>query len=42
MDTVMPCGRVLQTIGAHFLGQKFAKVFDIKFRDQKNKYQVGR
>eukprot|EP00013_Stygamoeba_regulata_P001075 CAMPEP_0177634200 /NCGR_PEP_ID=MMETSP0447-20121125/3242_1 /TAXON_ID=0 /ORGANISM="Stygamoeba regulata, Strain BSH-02190019" /LENGTH=582 /DNA_ID=CAMNT_0019135907 /DNA_START=135 /DNA_END=1883 /DNA_ORIENTATION=- len=39
MDTVMPCGRVLQTIGAHYLGQKFAKVFDIKFRDQSNQYE---
>ena len=26
----MPCGRVLQAVGAHYLGQKFARVFDIK------------
>ena len=30
LDVVMPCGRVLQTIGAHYLGQHFSKVFDIK------------
>jgi prolyl-tRNA synthetase len=29
LDVVMPCGRVLQTIGAHYLGQHFSKVFDI-------------
>lgn len=31
MDTVMPSGKVLQTVGAHYLGQKFAKVFEIQF-----------
>ncbi|KAH0789282.1 prolyl-tRNA synthetase [Histomonas meleagridis] len=30
LDVVMPCGRVLQTIGCHYLGQHFSKVFDIK------------
>jgi prolyl-tRNA synthetase len=29
LDVVMPCGRVLQTVGAHYLGQHFSKVFDI-------------
>ena len=28
----MPCGRVLQTVGAHYLGQKFANAFNIKFK----------
>ena len=39
MDTIMPSGRVLQTVGAHFLGQKFAKSFDIKFLNEKNKHE---
>ena len=34
LDVVMPCGRVLQTIGAHYLGQHFSKVFDIKVGDE--------
>lgn len=29
LDVVMPCGRVLQTVGAHYLGQHFSKVFNI-------------
>lgn len=33
LDVVMPCGRVLQTVGAHYLGQHFSKVFDIKVND---------
>jgi prolyl-tRNA synthetase len=37
MDTIMPSGRVLQTVGAHYLGQKFAKSFKIEFLNQKNK-----
>eukprot|EP00010_Vexillifera_abyssalis_P004684 CAMPEP_0201552120 /NCGR_PEP_ID=MMETSP0173_2-20130828/14328_1 /ASSEMBLY_ACC=CAM_ASM_000268 /TAXON_ID=218659 /ORGANISM="Vexillifera sp., Strain DIVA3 564/2" /LENGTH=547 /DNA_ID=CAMNT_0047962547 /DNA_START=28 /DNA_END=1668 /DNA_ORIENTATION=+ len=41
LDTVMPCGRVLQTVGAHFLGTKFSSAFDIKFLDEKNKYQLA-
>lgn len=36
LDVIMPCGRVLQTAGIHYLGQKFAKVFDITFLDQNN------
>ncbi|GKT21729.1 prolyl-tRNA synthetase, putative, partial [Aduncisulcus paluster] len=39
MDTIMPCGRVLQTVGAHYLGQKFAKACDIKYLDEKNEFQ---
>lgn len=30
LDVVMPCGRVLQSVGAHYLGQHFSSVFDIK------------
>lgn len=36
LDVIMPCGRVLQTAGIHYLGQKFAKVFDITYLDQNN------
>ena len=32
-DTVMPDGKVLQQPSTHFLGQNFAKSFNIKFRD---------
>jgi prolyl-tRNA synthetase len=39
MDTIMPSGRVLQTVGAHYLGQKFARSFDIKFLNDKNKHE---
>eukprot|EP00698_Gefionella_okellyi_P003087 TRINITY_DN1289_c0_g1_i4.p2 TRINITY_DN1289_c0_g1~~TRINITY_DN1289_c0_g1_i4.p2 ORF type:complete len:550 (+),score=99.71 TRINITY_DN1289_c0_g1_i4:31-1680(+) len=41
LDTIMPCGRVLQTVGAHYLGQKFAKVFDIKFLNKQQKDELG-
>eukprot|EP01104_Vermistella_antarctica_P006213 TRINITY_DN16936_c0_g1_i1.p1 TRINITY_DN16936_c0_g1~~TRINITY_DN16936_c0_g1_i1.p1 ORF type:complete len:571 (-),score=167.98 TRINITY_DN16936_c0_g1_i1:144-1802(-) len=41
MDTVMPCGKVLQTIGAHYLGQKFAEVFKIQFLNQKNVFEFA-
>lgn len=41
MDTVMPCGKVLQTVGAHYLGQKFSKAFDIKFLDKDNKTDLA-
>eukprot|EP00009_Paramoeba_aestuarina_P008567 CAMPEP_0201524660 /NCGR_PEP_ID=MMETSP0161_2-20130828/24080_1 /ASSEMBLY_ACC=CAM_ASM_000251 /TAXON_ID=180227 /ORGANISM="Neoparamoeba aestuarina, Strain SoJaBio B1-5/56/2" /LENGTH=544 /DNA_ID=CAMNT_0047924163 /DNA_START=92 /DNA_END=1727 /DNA_ORIENTATION=+ len=40
MDTIMPSGRVLQTVGAHYLGQKFAKSFKIEFLNQKNKKEM--
>mmetsp|Transcript_22257 Transcript_22257/g.62528 ORF Transcript_22257/g.62528 Transcript_22257/m.62528 type:complete len:546 (-) Transcript_22257:370-2007(-) len=39
MDTIMPSGRVLQTVGAHYLGQKFAKSFDIKFLNDKKEHE---
>lgn len=33
LDVVMPCGRVLQSIGSHYLGQHFSQAFNIKFTD---------
>ena len=36
LDTILPSGKVLQSVGAHYLGQKFAKPFDIKFLNQSN------
>ncbi|KAG9397118.1 Proline-tRNA ligase class IIa [Carpediemonas membranifera] len=41
LDTIMPCGRVLQTVGAHNLGQKFAKVFDIKYQTEDNREEYA-
>ncbi|MFX1514437.1 MAG: proline--tRNA ligase [Promethearchaeota archaeon] len=32
LDAIMPNGMVLQCAGNHLLGQKFAKVFDIKYK----------
>jgi prolyl-tRNA synthetase len=31
LDVIMPCGRVLQTVGSHYLGQHFSKPFNIIF-----------
>ncbi|MCX6778507.1 MAG: proline--tRNA ligase [Candidatus Micrarchaeota archaeon] len=36
-DTLMPDMRVLQLPSTHFLGQNFAKVFDIKYLDSEGK-----
>lgn len=36
-DTVMPDGKVLQLPSTHFLGQNFAKAFNIKFVDENGK-----
>eukprot|EP00761_Pharyngomonas_kirbyi_P013896 gb/GECH01013925.1/.p1 GENE.gb/GECH01013925.1/~~gb/GECH01013925.1/.p1 ORF type:complete len:490 (+),score=137.99 gb/GECH01013925.1/:1-1470(+) len=38
MDSVLPSGKVLQIVGAHYLGQKFSKPFDIKFLDPDNNW----
>lgn len=38
-ETVMPDGKVLQIGTTHDLGQRFAKVFDIKFLDENGKKQ---
>jgi prolyl-tRNA synthetase len=39
-DTIMPDGKVLQLPSTHFLGQNFAKAFNVKFvdKDKKEKY----
>jgi prolyl-tRNA synthetase len=39
-DTIMPDGKVLQLPSTHFLGQNFAKPFNVKFvdKDKKEKY----
>ena len=39
LDVVMPCGRVLQAISAHYLGQHFSKVFNIQV-DGVNSYMT--
>lgn len=33
-DSLMPDGRVIQQPSTHYLGQNFAKVFDVKFKDK--------
>ncbi|MEE8167357.1 MAG: proline--tRNA ligase [Candidatus Hydrothermarchaeales archaeon] len=35
MDALMPDGRMLQIVGNHHLGKKFAEAFDIKYEDEK-------
>ncbi len=35
MDALMPDGRVLQIVGNHHLGDKFAKAFEIEYEDEK-------
>eukprot|EP00792_Barthelona_sp_PAP020_P005624 TRINITY_DN2734_c0_g1_i1.p1 TRINITY_DN2734_c0_g1~~TRINITY_DN2734_c0_g1_i1.p1 ORF type:complete len:523 (+),score=163.38 TRINITY_DN2734_c0_g1_i1:46-1569(+) len=39
LDVLMPCGRCLQAVGAHYLGQKFSKVFDIKYLTEANEFE---
>jgi len=34
-DVLMPDGRVIQQPSTHFMGQKFSKVFDAKFKNKK-------
>jgi prolyl-tRNA synthetase len=34
-DVLMPDGRVIQQPSTHFMGQKFSKVFDAKFKNEK-------
>lgn len=36
LDCVLPSGKVLQSVGAHYLGQIFSKSFDIKFTNEQN------
>lgn len=39
LDCVLPSGKVLQSVGAHYLGQIFSKSFDIKFLNEKNEFE---
>lgn len=41
LDCVLPSGKVLQCVGAHYLGQGFAKAFNIKFLNDKNEFEHG-
>jgi prolyl-tRNA synthetase len=41
IEAMMGNGWALQSGTSHFLGQNFAKSFDIKFLDQKNEYQYA-
>jgi len=38
-DSIMPDGRFLQVGTTHLLGQRFSKVFDIKYLDENNNWQ---
>ena len=40
-DTLLPDGRVLQIGTTHYLGQKFSRVFDVKFHDLDGEYRFG-
>lgn len=39
MDALLPNGKCLQIVGAHYLGQKFSKPFEIKFLDNKGEWK---
>lgn len=41
LDCVLPSGKVLQSVGAHYLGQIFSKSFDIKFLNEKNEFEFA-
>ncbi len=40
-DTLLPDGKVLQIGTTHYLGQKFSRVFDVKFHDIDGSYKYG-
>ena len=40
-ETLMPDGRALQISTTHLLGQKFSKVFEVKFKDEKEQDQYA-
>jgi prolyl-tRNA synthetase len=40
-DALMDSGRVIQLPSTHFIGQGFAKVFDVKFKDKDGKEKYG-
>lgn len=39
LDVTLPSGKVLQSVGAHYLGQKFSTSFDIKFLNRSNEQE---
>lgn len=39
LDCILPSGKVLQSVGAHYLGQIFSKPFDIKFTNEKTEFE---
>jgi len=41
LEAIMPDGKALQMCTSHYLGQNFAKAFDIKFLDEKEKHQYA-
>ncbi|MFH1450859.1 MAG: aminoacyl--tRNA ligase-related protein, partial [archaeon] len=41
LEAMMPDGKALQMCTSHYLGQNFAKVFDIKFLDEKEKHEYA-
>jgi len=41
VETIFPNGKAIQGATSHNLGQNFAKVFDISFKDKKEKKQYG-
>jgi prolyl-tRNA synthetase len=41
LDCVLPSGKVLQTVGAHYLGQIFSSSFDIKFLNERNEHEFS-
>ena len=38
-DSLMPDGKIIQQPSTHFLGQKFSKAFNVKFKDKNGKEQ---
>lgn len=38
-DSLMPDGKIIQQPSSHFLGQRFAKAFNVKFKDKNGKEQ---
>jgi len=41
LEAIMPDGKALQMCTSHYLGQNFAKAFDIKFLDENEKHQYA-
>ena len=41
LEALMPDGQAIQAGTSHFLGQNFAKAFDVTFKDQNNKEEFA-